>query len=188
MNMGCQLENLITRWLRSMKVPVSKAFLKRQLLSHPDYPSLASITDMLDELNIENWAFVIEKEKLREIPVPFLAHTKKRGGEFELITDIEKYLKDNPGFEKQWDGIAVLAEKPEHFKNSENEQLLQQEKRNSRMLWFFILFISGLSLFSVWNNFSWLYSVLLIATITGLSVAILIAKHELDIANEFIEQ
>src|SRR5579885_2504046 len=46
-------EHLVYRWLRLMKIPVSKMFLKQQLLSRPDYPSLVSITNTLDELNIE---------------------------------------------------------------------------------------------------------------------------------------
>jgi len=39
-----------------MNIPVSKTFLREQLLSHPDYPSLLSITDTLNELHIENTA------------------------------------------------------------------------------------------------------------------------------------
>lgn len=186
--MNLKPEQLIYRWLRLMKIPVSKAYLKQQLLSHPDYPSLLSITDTLDELNIENGAFVVEKEKIKEMPVPFLAHTGKRGGEFELITDCTKYIDKNPDFGKQWDGIAVVAEKPERFDNTENKHMLLQEKRKRQVLWFFIFFISGLSLFSVANNFSWQYAGLLLTTIAGLSVAVLIAEHELGISNEFTEQ
>jgi hypothetical protein len=62
-------EHILYRWLRSMKIPVSKMFLKQQLLSHPDYPSLLSITDTLDELNIH-----CGKRWIGKIPIPFLAH------------------------------------------------------------------------------------------------------------------
>ena len=142
----------------------------------------------MDELNIENRAFVVGKEKINEIPVPFLAHTVTRGGEFELITDIEKHIKRHPNFEKQWDGIAVLAEKPEHFENAENERMLQLEKRKRQVLWLFTFFIAALSFFPVTNNFSWQYSGLLLTTIAGLSITVLIVQHELGISNEFTEQ
>ncbi|MCC7402318.1 MAG: thioredoxin domain-containing protein [Chitinophagaceae bacterium] len=186
--MDCQLGILVISWMQKLNIPVASSFIREKLLSHPDYPSLLSITDTLDELNIENGAFVVEKEKIKEMPVPFLAHTGKRGGEFELITDCTKYIDKNPDFEKQWDGIAVVAEKPERFDNTENKHMLLQEKRKRQVLWFFIFFISGLSLFSVANNFSWQYAGLLLTTIAGLSVAVLIVEHELGISNEFTEQ
>ncbi len=186
--MNLKPEQLTYRWLRLMKIPVSKIYLKQRLLSHPDYPSLLSITDTLDELNIENGAFVVEKEKTKEIPVPFLAHTGKREGEFELITDCTKYIDKNPDFEKQWDGISVIAEKPEQINNAENELLLQQEKRSQRVLWFFLFVISALSIYSAVINFSWQYGGLLLTAIAGLLVAVLIVQHELGISNEFTEQ
>jgi protein-disulfide isomerase len=181
-------DHLVYRWLYHLKIPVSSNCIKEKLLAHPDYPSLVSITDTLDELHIENGAFIVEKEKLNEVPLPFLAHIGIRGGEFELITDLKEYLKRHPGFEKQWDGIAVVAEKPERFDNTENKHMLLQEKRKWQVLWFFTFFITVLSFFAVTNNFSWQYAGLLLTTIAGLSVAVLIAEHELGISNEFTEQ
>jgi ABC-type bacteriocin/lantibiotic exporter with double-glycine peptidase domain len=65
---------LLIRWLQKLNIPVSARYIKEKFLSHPDYPSLLSITDSLNELGIENAALVVDKEKLNEIPIPFLAH------------------------------------------------------------------------------------------------------------------
>lgn len=59
--MDRQLGNLIISWLQKLNVPVASSFIRRKLLSHPDYPSLVSITDTLDELNMEGKFFAIGK-------------------------------------------------------------------------------------------------------------------------------
>jgi hypothetical protein len=72
--MATTLNTTLHNWLTELKIPVSKSYLKQQLQSHPDYPSLLSITDTLNELCIDNTAIQIEKEILPEIPTPFIAH------------------------------------------------------------------------------------------------------------------
>lgn len=186
--MNNRFENLIYHWFRSMKIPVSKTYLKQQLQSHHDYPSLISITDTLDNFNIPNGAYAIEKEKLNEVPLPFLAHSGIKGGEFELVTNIEKHLQQHPDFIKQWDGIAVIAEKSERLENSENEKQLHKEKSDKRLQLFFASIIIALSLFSLWNHFSLPIAALLLTTIAGVFTGLLIVQEELGISNEFTEQ
>jgi hypothetical protein len=36
--------SLIQNWLKELGAPVSRGYLKQQLFSHPDYPSLISLT------------------------------------------------------------------------------------------------------------------------------------------------
>jgi uncharacterized membrane protein len=186
--MSRHFDHLVYRWLCLMKIPVSGNFLKQQMMVNPDYPSLLSITDTLDELGIENAALVVDKEKLNEIPLPFLAHTNIKGGEFILVTNLKKLFKDFPDFEKQWNGVVVAAEKPEQWNNKENVKWLTKEKRQKQFLWLTVVSIILVSALSLWNQFSWQYFGLLIASLTGLGVAVLIVQHELGISNEFTEQ
>src|ERR1051325_11279983 len=178
------LQSQIYHWLKRSKISVSMVFLKQQILSHPDYPSLLCITDTLDELGIENAALVVDKEKLHEIPIPFIAHTGIKGGEFILVTDLKKLLIKNPEFEKNWDGTVVVAEKPEGWKNAENENLVAKEKKKKQFLWLsaagVVLFVTILLV----NQFSWQNFGLLLAAIAGLGVAVLIVQYELGISNE----
>lgn len=129
--MSQQLNHLFYLWLRSMKTPASESFLKQRLPSHPDYPSLLSITYTLDDFGINNGAFSGEREKLNESPVPFLARTGIRGGEVELLTNIERHLRKSPEFKKNWDGIAMVAEKPGQV-NKADKGIRRQEKSRDR--------------------------------------------------------
>lgn len=57
--MSAAPEQTVGRWLSSMDIKISSALLKEAMQTHPDYPSLLSITDTLDELGIDNAALVI---------------------------------------------------------------------------------------------------------------------------------
>jgi hypothetical protein len=65
--MSKNLSTVIYNWLKELKIPVSKTYIRQQLLSHPDYPSLLSITDTLTELRIENIAVQIQKNQLYKV-------------------------------------------------------------------------------------------------------------------------
>ena len=186
--MSRRLENLIVRWLHHLGIPVSSHFVKEKLLSHSDYPSLLSITDALDELGIENAAFVVDKERLNEVPVPFLAHTTAEGGEFILVTDLKKLLNEQPDFNKHWDGVIVAVEKPERWNNAENAEFLSTEKKQKQFFRLTAVLIIIISAISLWNQFSWQYFGLLITSLAGFGVAVLIMQHELGISNELTEQ
>src|SRR6266542_5687635 len=123
-----KLQTLIADWLHQLDIPVSNNYVKSQLLAHPDYPSLASITDTLDELNIENTAIQIEKENLHEVPVPFLAHLRSNGGEFEIVKNRNDLEKQYPKFFERWSGVVVLVEKPVAWKHKENNVWLLKER------------------------------------------------------------
>ena len=60
-----------------------------ELNIHPDYPNLLAISDVLTNFGIECGAYKITKEDLPDVPVPFIAHTKKSGTEFLLVTALD---------------------------------------------------------------------------------------------------
>lgn len=63
--------------LKSLGVKVTNATVNNTLQNHPDYPSLLSISDALKSWKIEDMAAKVEKEKLDELPLPFIAHSNK---------------------------------------------------------------------------------------------------------------
>ena len=118
-------EKVLKVWLDKLDIKVSSPLIKKQLKSHSDYPSLAGITDVLDYFGIENCALEIKKDELHERPTPFLAHLKSNGGEFVIVENRDTLEQTYPGFFKSWNGIVVVAEKPEKWGHKENHQWLQ---------------------------------------------------------------
>lgn len=186
--MNAKLSQPVFKWLYHSGIKVSHTYLDHQLQSHPDYPSLASITDTLDELGIENMSLVVDKEKLDELPVPFLAHSPLNGGGFMVVNNIEEQIRQDKEFEKNWDGIVVLAEKPTGWHHTENENALTKDKTIRQQTIFGIAAIGLLAAFFLFNHFSFSLAGLLFASIAGLSIAILIIQQKLGISNEIIEQ
>jgi len=186
--MAAKLERQVDHWLQTLNIQVSFFYLKEKLLIHPDYPSISSVTDLLDELGIENAALIVDKERLNEIPLPFLAHSGERGRDLILVTDLKKLFKNNPDFEKQWNGVVLIAEKPNRLVSKENEEQLAKEKNKKKRTVLIAALIIFLVSFSLWQQFSWLIAGLLFSSLAGLAVAVLIVQHELGISNEMTEK
>jgi protein-disulfide isomerase/uncharacterized membrane protein len=182
------INTILYNWLREMKIPASKTYIRQQLLSHPDYPSLLSITDTLDYLGIENAAVQIEKDRLKEVPTPFLAHLNGRGGEFVLVKNRDNIEKEFPDFFIHWDGVVVMAEKKESWVHELNNAWLQKENKQraaiSGTLIILVVFIIVASL-SVLN---WIQALMFLISITGVFVSWMIVSKELGIENKIADQ
>lgn len=125
--------------LRMLKVKVSNLTLKDTLQSHPDYPSLLSISDSLNRWNIRTLAVKITVDKLDELSCPFIAHLEIKGGLFttiKAVNDKEILYLNNRGkaqvldraeFLEQWNGVSLLAEADEYSGEPLYKQTIKKE-------------------------------------------------------------
>ncbi len=110
-------------FLKLLQVKVNNDTVNETLQNHPDWPSILCITDSLQKWNIPNAAGKIGKDKIDELPVPFMAYTNDNGKQFVIVTDItettvqvyqKKYDKpiteSKEDFFKRWDGMYLIAE------------------------------------------------------------------------------
>lgn len=183
-----KMETLMGRWLHRLKIPVSFSYLRFKLLSHTDYPSLLSVTDTLDALRIDHTVFIVDKEKLHEIPVPFLAYVDANGGDFILVTNVTSLLQRQPGFLKQWNGLTVIAEKPDVFNDPENTKWRSKEKKNKQITVSAITLILAFAVFATLLQLNWLITGVMLTSIAGLIVSALIVQHDLGINNTITQQ
>lgn len=129
---------IIERLLKLLNIKFTSKYLKDNILSHPDYPSLLSISDTLNKYNIETLAVNIDFEKLKEVPFPCIVQMKTNNS-FSLFVlheiidnkvlcyDIEDKLvtfsKDD--FLDKWTGVSLLVEASENSKEVNIEQKLK---------------------------------------------------------------
>jgi hypothetical protein len=76
-------------------------------MSHPDYPSITSLTDTLDKFHIHYKTIQVEKNRLRELQFPMLAHTLNGDENFEIKKSFSDANNDET-FLDNWDGLALF--------------------------------------------------------------------------------
>ena len=118
---------LLNLFLKNQNYNINADELKLQLLSHPSYPSLHSITDVLGHFNIDNLAIEVPKdfETLKQLPNSFLSIiSNDKGQEYVIITQLKngvellydtkkKERKTIDEFLNNWGGVVVAIEKEE---------------------------------------------------------------------------
>jgi uncharacterized membrane protein len=77
---------VLQKAIRFLKIRITKSSIKESLKSHPDYPTLKSVCDVLNEFGIENYPLKYDPEELQEINPPYIAHLKTGGGQIAFVT------------------------------------------------------------------------------------------------------
>jgi len=176
---------LLKRLLTKNRITVNEDELRLQLFGHPSYPSLHSITGVLDHFNISNLAIEIPKseENISFLPDHFIAHIDdKEGDRFVLIDKLNQGFKvisnknkdeilDLKQFIDIWTGVTMVIEK---------DELAQIETKSSASILNILLYISpalliGLFVYLRPDFFQTLHFTF---SIIGLAICTLITKHE----------
>ncbi len=103
------------------KTNPNQTALLAELTRHPYYPSLLSISDVLNLNGYKNVATRITLTELVTITTPFLAHLHTHCGVFALVLQVssdtihyrinDKTVKESlTEFEKKWTGVVLLSE------------------------------------------------------------------------------
>lgn len=108
--------------LWAANVKVSSTGLKEELCLHPDFPSLASVSDALLAWQTPNLATRLSLDQLKKIPLPALAFLTTNGGIFAPIKSVSndsvEWLDTQKGwqkdpleiFERKWNGAVLLLD------------------------------------------------------------------------------
>lgn len=146
--------NQLFQYLEKEEIKFDKNEFLFQIQSHPDFPSLLSISDTLSFLKVENTAIRLSKEQLDLLPNRFvvllLEHLssptlyfleKNDALTYWINKNKKKILITRTELEQRWADIVLLIEKP----NSQNA--LVSKKNNSVLfltcftLLFFVAFL-----------------------------------------------
>lgn len=179
--------------LKENKIYIDEEEFDFQLNSHPTFPSLHSVTGVLDHFFIKNFALEVprELEVLEKLPECFLAFLKsetlngyalvyKQDKSFILFLD-EKHKEElsYENFLNVWSGILVVID-------DENQEEFREVRKN-----YFShknLLIVSLALLSIAFLFhtTLFPAIHFLLTLLGLSVCTLILLHELGVNSKLL--
>jgi len=194
-----------------LNVDLTYTTLEKNLYEHPDYPSLVSISDVLNYYGVENISIKTSADKLSKLPMPSIAHIKNDSGLADVFTVIS-WIKGNTinyyhqekhswetisinDFDKKWpSGILLLADAEGARGESEFSQKRREEKRlklaeYATWLTFPLLaFFACLSEFVQFGAIVVLPIFFLLLTLAGSIVCVLLVWYEIDQYNPVLQQ
>ncbi len=190
------LVNLSKQYLRSFNINVADSELNEYLLSHPDYPSLLSLSDALSEFGIQNAGLKIEADNLEQLPQPFIGYLAREFKLIEILTAEKVVSIENDGsktiysreiFNKKWSEIALIGELSDVSQKQKREQETKKITKNRSIIatlaiTFVLLLFSSFSSFRKENDLalSVVYLLHIIAKSIGAFISVLLIWYEID--------
>lgn len=135
------LVSLTSRLFKVLNIPATRSYIKKNLLIHPDYPSLLSLSESLKIMGLNNQALKISTDLLHEAGFPSLAHMNSN--EFvmvEAIKDGRVHTRNASGrranssletFSSLWSGILLMLQPEEQPGETDYRQNRRREIFNT---------------------------------------------------------
>lgn len=180
------MEKVVTDYLKLLNIPVSESYCKKRIASHPDYPSLLSVADTLEQLGIPYVAARLEKDQLGTLTFPYLLHVEKGGGEFVIVRE-QKDLNKQPDLLGDWSGNVLLAEAPESIEDEGNRKHLSKERASRFAFGVFLLSVLAMVVAGWIHSFSWANILLSTTAIAGAVLGYLLVAKDLGVKYDTVE-
>jgi FkbM family methyltransferase len=138
-------EYVLLHLIDEIEVSVNVQDMFADLANHPDYPSLLSVSDILNDLDILNAAARYSISELHQLSTPFIVHLYSNNGEFALVNHIDD---DYVTISNEWwslqswpiakfkevysDIVLVIKSSPDmKSKRSEKVELIKRNVKNN---------------------------------------------------------
>jgi len=195
--MESNLIYLIGKLANKNNIVLDKIEAKVQLLSHPDYPSLSSVSGLFNHFKIDNFALKAETnlDVFTQIPKVFLAQIVVNDKENELVivsknkNNVEIIFNKNKSeiesvesFLEKWTGILFVIEKPQE-KLVTSKSSTKYFKIGIGIITMVILL--GIFLYSKPSLFQVVHFGL---SLVGIYISYLIVQHELGVHSQILDK
>ena len=150
-----ELSLIACNYLKACKVIFDHSFVTNRIKSHPNYPSLLSFTETLDELSIEYSAVRLEYNELAKANFPILVHIKQKDSSnfyiAKALSEIKKIEKMQEGV---WSGITCMVQNKSEIKNNEHKELIKKKIAREKNVVVFSVFAGIAYILITISNFN----------------------------------
>lgn len=182
-----EIGELAYAWLSGLGIKVDKQFITNEIATHPDYPALTSLVDILEIGGLYPVVRRADISDLEDFQFPCLAgRTFPHGQTSFFKLNSEKEFHE---FKSDWNGIIVYADPADTWSHPRNSALLKTRKRN---LWTFLAF--GLVLVSLalslnlWTTHSYSNIIWPLTSALGILIGISLMSFELGMVSEIVQK
>ncbi|WP_340077567.1 thioredoxin domain-containing protein [Leptobacterium sp. I13] len=183
--------NFVFKYMEHEVIPYDASEFLFQIKSHPDYPTLLSISDTLTFFNINNGAIRLDVSKLDLLPDHFIGLLKEANDEsqlyfinrkedkFVIMKEKTLYEIDRTTLEERWLDLVLLIEAPKEEKKT--------SKKRSNYFWFLPSLFFGILLATLFQSTNDFFILLFfILPITGIMLSIAALRELFGAKNNFI--
>jgi len=178
------MEQVIIKYLKELNIPISQAYCRKLIVSHPDYPSMLSVTDTLKRLGIRYKAVRMEKEQLGSVKGPFLLWPTKLNEQPKIIRgkrDLPANGVENKSHKNPEQPAVLLAKPTDTIKDEENDRLRKQDRFRKLLAGLLVAATTGLILLASASLFTGIYAALLCTALSGVIVGYLLIAKDIGI-------
>ncbi len=194
----------VTELLRLGNVRVTRRTVKEWLWQHPDFPSLASLSDLLTFVNVSHLATRLPAGQLAEIPLPALVEIRADQTTIfaplrRVSADMVEWFHTGKGWQTEtltsfltrWTGVALLVDPDDTSGEVNYGKSRRTEWMESSLFPFMglgIVFCLYLFLASVWPVTSKLWVGLWLIKLAGFIVSSLLVAYSLNANNPLLQK
>ena len=189
--MNEQLYTLLKKLVIKNQIQLHQEELKFQLMSHPSYPSLHSVTGVLNHFSVPNLAIKLPttKEVLEQLPDCLMVVInndqgeqlalleKKRTGLLLTSDQTRKKRINITSFLEQWNGVVVAIEKDESIEEIKKDPTSIFLRTGVMILLAGVMVLFAMTFSSVFPIVHFLLSGI------GLLISVFIMRHELGLSS-----
>ena len=177
-------------WLRQTGNTINKNYCKEELTTHPDYPSLVSLTDFLENGNMGYRAITADASYLHEFNYPVLIHIRQHANQYMHILSSPADWEKQKDMVTNWSGVVLYAKKNAKWHNEHH--ILHQLAEKKRKAISFTFVGIALLLFCITVRFTNSLSISTMAfgllSLAGIVVSLAALGTELGFQNEITRQ
>ncbi len=193
----------LSRFLRKQGIRLNNDTLRQELARHPHYPSLLSISDVLNSMGISHQAYQTDIDALAgNFHQPLFTHLNLQGSEvfalierfentkFMIVTEkAETYWYTKEELKKTWNGILLELENGEEpVRLTENKQSQTYPPLLKYGSFAFILFASGYFIYMKTAVFSLQQVLLLALNCAAIALSWILVLQRLNKNNALVKQ
>ena len=180
------MEEVVVTYLKTLKIPVSPSGCRKLIRSHPEYPSLLSISDTLQRLGIPHQTARLSIQKVKEVAFPYLLQPDK-GGALRLARGESDLNRAASSVDEISEWVILQAETTDNIIDQRARKAYKQFQLTTGYQVVFLISVVGLLAVGWGQVFSWYYSLLLVTALAGAIIGYILFSKEVGVNYEAVE-